>query len=69
MLRLPYYQKAVTTAAKTAKAEATADSDAKAKRVGDFAGGPPPLTMRQAELYGLVSYDRLSMPPIIDTPS
>ena len=44
--------------------------EAKAARAGYFADGPPPLTMRQAELYGLVSYEGLAtQPKIVDTPS
>ena len=56
-----------------AKAGAEAGAEAEAKppqRVGYFADGPPALTMRQAELYGLVSYEGLAtQPKIVDTPS
>ena len=53
------------------KAELKADAEATVeKKAGYFADGPPPLTMRQAELYGLVSYEGMAaQAKIVDTPS
>eukprot|EP00966_Prymnesium_polylepis_P213098 4935578-Prymnesium_polylepis.1 len=50
--------------------KADAEADTKTERAGLFADGPPAVTMRQAELYGLVSYEGLAtQPKIVDTPS